>query len=108
MSPDNGLTPADLRELKESVRSFITAIDRTAPMPAVSNSNTNNINMGSLVAAWISSICCAIVLTIVVLSRIDQVDQGRKIDRLQDHETIILQYAPQLRDKLLEMDKGKK
>lgn len=111
MLPDEGLGLAELIEIKKSMRELVDLLDRATvvPPPTSTNTNTNIINVGSLLAAWICSICCAIVLTVVILSRLDQVDQGRKIERVQDHETVILQYAPQwLRDKVNEVDKGKK
>lgn len=112
MPPDNGPSLAEWIEIQSSLKELIKILDRAVvvpPPPSVSNSNTNVINVGSLLAAWICSICCAIVLTVVILSHLDQVDQGRRMERLQDHETVILQYAPQwLRDKINESDKVKK
>lgn len=101
--PPEPLDVAELKEIRNLLKGLIEILEHAVPVPPTGNinNNTNNINFGSLIAAWLCSLCCVIVLTVVLLSRGDQVDQGRKMDRLQDHETILLQYAPQwLRDKI--------
>lgn len=108
--PPEPLEVAELKEIRNLLKGLIDILEHAVPVPPAgnTNNNTNVINFGSIVAAWICSVCCAIVLTVVLLSRWDQVDQGRKMDRLQDHETIILQYAPQwLRDKITISDERK-
>lgn len=107
MPPEQGMNVADLREIRDLLKGLIDILEHAVPVPPTgnTNNNTNVINFGPIIAAWICSVCCAIVLTVVLLSRSDQVDQGRKMERLQDHETIILQYAPQwLRDKVMATD----
>lgn len=92
---EQGITPEDIRELKDANERLIAALqDQTKISVNNTSSNNNTVPEGHWIAAWICTICCAITATVVILGKIDQVDQGRKIDRIQDHETILLQYAP--------------
>lgn len=74
---------------------------------------TITINAGGpalWIALWFSTVACAIMLTIAVLSRNDLVDQSRRLDLANDKLSIILQWAPQLKDivdKQIQQQKGK-
>lgn len=93
---DQGITSEDIRGLRESQERLIAAIQEAAKIQSA-NVNTNMVTStdGGKVAVWICTVCCAITLIVVLLGKLDQIDQGRKMDRIQDHETIMLQYAPE-------------
>lgn len=108
--PNYGIPLEDLRALRESNDRLIEWLSKKEELSAVavnSNNNTVTSDTNHWIAVWICTMCCAVTLTVVLLGKLDQTDQGRKIDRLQDHETVILQYAPELRSKINEMEKKK-
>lgn len=66
-------------------------------------SQTLTINAGGVgvwIAVWIASICCAVMLTLSFVSRMDQIDQKRRLDLANDKLSVILQWAPELSKKV--------
>jgi biopolymer transport protein ExbB/TolQ len=87
-------TARDLQQLMHQNRSIGNA------------TQTFSVNAGSpamWIAVWISTICCAIVVTMTWNWREDQTkqmissqEQARKLDNANDKLSIILQWAPKL------------
>jgi hypothetical protein len=79
-----------------------------------SGNATITINAGGpalWVAVWFSTLACAVMLTIAMLSRNDLVDQSRRLDLANDKLSIILQWAPDLKnivDKQIQQQKKDK
>lgn len=64
-----------------------------------SSYNGNNkaeihVNAGGF-GIWLCASICVILFLMFVGIGFLYIDQGRKLDRLQDTETVVLQYAPQ-------------
>jgi|ERR1700761_6326684 len=70
---------------------------------ANSNSQTMTIDAGGPAvwfAVWIATVCCAVMLTLSMVSRADQIDQKRRLDVANDKLSVILQWAPELAKKV--------
>lgn len=91
----------EMRQLSEELARLRMAIDRIESSRGNSNQSTVSINAGGpalWVAVWFSTLACAVMLTIAMLSRNDLVDQSRRLDLANDKLSIILQWAPELKN----------
>lgn len=91
----------EMRQLSEELARLRMAIDRIESSRGNSNQSNVNINAGGpalWVAVWFSTLACAVMLTIAMLSRNDLVDQSRRLDLANDKLSIILQWAPELKN----------
>ena len=102
----------EMRQLSEELARLRVALDRIDSSKP-NNSATISVNAGGpalWVAVWFSTLACAVMLTVAMLSRNDLVDQSRRLDLANDKLSIILQWAPQLKDivdKQIQQQKGK-
>lgn len=111
MSHDAGDRDAAIQLAKE-FRSLDATLREMLKAPT-SSGNTQIIKIdaggfGVWAALWLASICCAVMLTITLVSRADQIDQKRRLDVANDKLSVILQWAPELAKKVDDSTNQKK
>ncbi len=85
------------RDLDDTLKEHIRGTANT------STSQTIAVNAGGpavWIAVWIASLCCAVMLTLSMVSRADQIDEKRRVDLANDKLSVILQWAPDLAKKV--------
>ena len=104
------ITREDFERYLEAQKQWTDAIGKAHQPTMPSNSSSSqalfNVNAGNpamWIAVWISTICCAVVVTMTWNWREDQTkqmvsvaEQARKLDNANDKLSIILQWAPKL------------
>ncbi len=104
------ITREDFERYLEAQKQWTDAIGKAHQPTTPSNSSSSqalfNVNAGNpamWIAVWISTICCAVVVTMTWNWREDQTkqmvsvaEQARKLDNANDKLSIILQWAPKL------------
>lgn len=88
--------------LRDALKEYTDVMKRH---DAGSNSNisTMSVNAGPVgmwIAVWVATVCCAVMLTLSMVSRADQIDQKRRLDVANDKLSVILQWAPELAKKV--------
>lgn len=105
MSQDSGDIEAaeNLTKAFNELSELILLLRRDQQANNSTNSQTMTIDAGGpavWIAVWIASICCAVMLTLSMVSRSDQIDQKRRIDLANDKLSVVLQWAPELAKKV--------
>jgi hypothetical protein len=93
----------DANRIIEAFHSLENSIIKNLAPSGASNTQTLTLDTGSKalwVGVYISSICCAVVMTIAIMARGDQVDQARRLDLANDKLSVILQWSPELAKKV--------
>lgn len=99
MSQGNEILKDQAEELKRNLDSLTQKIDEVRQLRGSSAGNSSvNINMGGWGVA-VAVGACLIMLVVNGAVRDNQMDQSRRIDRMQDHLTAIYMMAPHLKPK---------
>lgn len=104
MSQDSG----DIEAAEKLTKAFnelseLILLLRSDQQNTSTNSQTMTIDAGGPAvwfAVWIATVCCAVMLTLSMVSRADQIDQKRRLDVANDKLSVILQWAPELAKKV--------
>ena len=101
----------ELVKLREALQGHNEVMRRLHEGQGNTNTQNMSIDVGSKalwIAVWICTICCVITLTAVIDIRSTEIENARKLEADADRLSILLQWAPNLRDEVnREMEKRK-